>query len=66
MKQSRTTFWNEKGLSIIPGLFSGVLEGLAGAKDKRKKSEIQIGKEVKFSLFPDDMILYIRDPKICY
>ena len=25
--------------------------------------EIQIGKEVKLSLFADDMILYIEDPK---
>ena len=25
--------------------------------------EIQIGKEVKLSLFVDDLIVYIRDPK---
>ena len=28
-----------------------------------KEKEIQIGKEVKLSLFADDMILYIENPK---
>jgi hypothetical protein len=39
MKQSRNTLWNETGLSTIPGLFSVVLEGLTGAKDKTRKSK---------------------------
>ena len=30
---------------------------------KRKRNEIQIRKEVKFSLFADDVILYIENPK---
>ena len=30
---------------------------------KRKRNEIQIRKEVKLSLFADDVILYIENPK---
>ena len=30
---------------------------------RRKRKGIQIGKEVKLSLFADDMILYIENPK---
>ena len=30
---------------------------------RRKRNEIQIGKEVKVSLFADEMILYIENPK---
>jgi hypothetical protein len=34
------------------------------ARTIRQEEEIQIGKEeVKLSLFPDDMILYLKDPK---
>lgn len=66
MKQPRTTLCKEIWLSTIPGLFSVVLEGFAGGKDKRRKSKIQIGKEVKFPLFSDDMILYIRDTQKFY
>ena len=29
----------------------------------RKRNEIQTGKEVKLSLFADDMVLYTRNPK---
>ena len=29
----------------------------------KKKKEIQMGKEVKLSLFADNMILYIQNPK---
>ena len=32
-------------------------------QSEKKKKGIQIGKEVKFSLFADDMILYIENPK---
>ena len=49
-------------LSLLP--FNIVLEVLATAI--RKEKEIkgnQIGKEVKLSLFADDMILYIENPK---
>ena len=48
-----------------PLLFSIVLEALATARREDKEiKEIQIGKEeVKLSLFADDMILYIENPK---
>jgi hypothetical protein len=47
-------------------LFNTVLEDLARAITLKKEiKEIQIGKkEVKISLFGDDMIVYISDPKI--
>ena len=32
-------------------------------RDEKEIKEIQIGKEVKLSLFADDMILYIENPK---
>ena len=48
-----------------PLLFSIVLEVLATAiREEKEKKGIQVGKEdVKLSLFPDDMILYIENPK---
>ena len=36
---------------------------MAVRKEKEKKKGIQIGKEVKLSLFSYDMILYIENPK---
>ena len=48
----------------MPLLFKIVLEVLATAIRQEKEIQgIQIGKEVKLSLFPDDMILYIENPK---
>ena len=46
-------------------LFNIVLEVLATAiREEKEIKEIQIGKEeVKLSLFADDMILYIENPK---
>ena len=46
-------------------LFNLVLEVLATAiREENGRKEIQIQKkEVKFSLFADDMILYIENPK---
>ena len=38
----------------MPGLATAIKEEIKG---------IQIGKEVKLSLFADDMILYIENPK---
>ena len=50
-----------QGCPLSPLLFNIVLEVLATAI--REEKEIQIGKEVKLSLFADDMILYIENPK---
>ena len=45
-------------------MFNIVLEVLATAiREEKEIKGIQIGKEVKFSLFADDMILYIENPK---
>ena len=47
-----------------PLLFSIVLEVLAKASREEKVIKgIHFGKQVKFSLFADDMILYIENPK---
>ena len=44
--------------------YSTVLEVLATAiRAEKEVKGIQIGKEVKLSLFADDMILYIENPK---
>ena len=54
-----------QGCPISPLLFNIVLEVLATAiKEEKEIKGIQIGKEVKLSLFADDMILYIENPKI--
>ena len=51
-------------MSFSPLLFNIVLEVLATAIRKEKEIEgIQIRKEVKFSLFADDVILYTENPK---
>jgi hypothetical protein len=54
-----------KGCPLSPYLFNIVLEVLARAIRQQKEIKgIQIGKEeVKISLFVDDMIVYISDPK---
>jgi len=54
-----------KGCPISPLLFNIVLEVLATAlREEKEIKGIQIGKEeVKLSLFADDMILYIENPK---
>ena len=45
-------------------IFSIVLEVLAIAiREEKEIKGIQIGKEVNLSLFADDMILYIENPK---
>ena len=45
-------------------LFNLILEVLATERREEKEIKgIQIGKEVKLSLFVDDMILYIGNPK---
>ena len=54
-----------KGCPLSPLLFNIVLEVLATTIEEEKEIKgIQIRKEeVKFSLFADDMILYIENPK---
>ena len=54
-----------QGCPLSPLLFNIVLEALATAIRAEKEIKgIQIGKEeVKLSLFADDMILYIENPK---
>ena len=54
----------EQGCPLSPLLFNIVLEVLATVIRAEKEIKgIQIGKEVKLSLFADDMILYIENPK---
>ena len=53
-----------QGFPLSPLLCNTVFE--VSATTTRAKKEIkwiQIGKEIKFSLFADDMILYIANPK---
>ena len=53
-----------QGCQLSPLLFNIVLEVLATAIRAEKEIKgIQLGKEVKLSLFADDMILYIENPK---
>ena len=54
-----------QGCPLSPYLFKIVIEVLARAIRQQKEIKgIQIGKEeVKISLFADDMIVYISDPK---
>ena len=50
--------------SFSPLLFNIVLEILATAiREEKEIKGIQIRKEVKLSLFADDMILYVENPK---
>ena len=54
-----------QGCPFSPYLFNIVLEVLARAIRQQKEVKgIQIGKEeVKISLFADDMIVYLNEPK---
>ena len=53
-----------KGGPLSPLLFNIVLEVLATTiREEKEIKGIQIGEEVKLSLFADDMILYIENPK---
>ena len=51
-------------MPLSPLLFNIVLEVLATAiREEKERKGIQIGKEVKLSLFADDMMLYVENPK---
>ena len=53
-----------QGCPLSPLLFNIVLEVLATPIREGKETKgTQTGKEVKLSLFADDMILYIENPK---
>ena len=53
-----------QGCLLSPLLFNIVLEVLATAiRAENEVKGIQIGKEVKLSLFAEDLILYIENPK---
>ena len=54
-----------QGYLLFPYVFNVVLEVLARAiRQEKEVKGIQLGKEeVKISLFADDMIVYISDPK---
>ena len=53
-----------QGCPLLPLLFSIVLEVLAMTiREEKEIKGIQTGKEVKLSLFAEDIILYIENPK---
>ena len=54
-----------QGCPLLPLLFSIVLEVLATAiREEKERKGVQIEKEeVKLSLFADDIILYVENPK---
>ena len=60
------TLWSgtRQGWPLSPLLFTIILEVLAIAiREEKEIKGIQIRKEVKLSLFADDMILYTEKPK---
>ena len=64
LKAFPLTSRTRQGCRLSPLLFNRVLEVLATAIRKGKEIKgIQIGKEVKLSLFADGMILYKENPK---
>ena len=64
LKTSPLRSETRKGCPLSPQLFNIDLEALATAtREENKIERIQIRKEVKLSLFSDDMILYIENPK---
>ena len=53
-----------QGCTLSPLLFNIVLEVLATAiREEKEIKGIQTGNEAKLSLFADDMILYMENPK---
>jgi len=63
-KHSPLKSGTRQGFPLSPLLFNIVPEVLATAiREEKEIKGVQIGKEVKLSLFGDDMILYIENPK---
>ena len=52
-----------QGCPLSPLLFNIILEVLATIREEKEIKGIQIRKEVKLSLFADNMILYIENSK---
>ena len=50
-------------MRIFPLLFKNSFGNPSHSNQRRKRNEIQIEKEVKLSLFADDMMLFIENPK---
>ena len=66
LKVSPLRSGKRQGCPLSPLLFSIFLEVLATAiREEKEIKGIQIGKEIKLSLFADGMILYIQNPKDC-
>ena len=64
LKPFPLTSGTRQGCPLSPLSFNIVLEVLATAiREEKEIKGIQIRKEVKLSLFADDMILYIENPK---
>ena len=65
LKAFSLTLGTRQGCPLSPLLFNTILKVLATAiRDEREIKGIQIGKEeVRLSLFADDMILYMENPK---
>ena len=64
LKASSLRWGTRQGCPLSPLLCNIVLEVLASAiREEKEKKGIQIRKEIKLSLFADDMILYIENPK---
>ena len=55
---------NKTGMSTLATIIQHSLEVLAsGIRQHKEIKGIQISQEFKFSLFTDDMILYMENPK---
>ena len=55
---------NKTNVPTLATIIQHILEVLITAiREEKVTKEIQTGKEVKLSLFADDMILYIEHPK---
>ena len=64
LKASSLRSETRQGCPLLPLVFNIVLEVLATAiREEKEIKGVQIGKEVKLSLFTDDMTLYIENPK---